>query len=257
MPAGPAHESLRDEVPNRKCIGVAVVRKRIEFVTLLPMLNPDPLVAYRADQDQICVEINVVLSQFGGKLGVASKIVIVIADHHGDLDAVPSDAELIENGLVCRNYVIKLFDPPHEGQFPESERIADYQQFGVGAFVFQCLQKCNELGDVVAMLQLAVTAHVEVADEVTLADSRLLHGLIRLHSVPASLGRIGGYRFRGCQSAGMPGRCKQVGQGRCTREVRNGSDPEELNVSIWSPLTPKSGHGPAYWLPFQNALLPA
>ena len=37
------------------------------------------------------------------------------------------------------------------------------------------------------MLQLAVTAHVEVADEVVLADSSLLHGLIRLHSVPASL----------------------------------------------------------------------
>src|SRR5262249_26415923 len=62
------------------------------------------------------------------------------------------------------------------------------------------------------MLQLAVTAHVEATDEVTLAGSRLLHGLIRRHSDPASLGRIGGYRFRGCQSAGMP-----VGQGRCTR----------------------------------------
>src|SRR5262245_45792544 len=35
------------------------------------------------------------------------------------------------------------------------------------------------------MLQLAVTAHVEVANEVVLADSSLLHGLIRPHSVPA------------------------------------------------------------------------
>src|SRR5262249_4382770 len=126
MPAGPAHKGLRDEVPNRKCIGFAVVGKRIEFVALLPVRNPDLLVTYSADQDQIGVEMNVVLSQFGGKFGVASKIVIVIADHHGDLDARPGSAELIENGLVCRNYVIKLFDSPHEGEFPETERIADY-----------------------------------------------------------------------------------------------------------------------------------
>ena len=53
--------------------------------------------------------------------------------------AGPSGAELIENSLVCRNYVIKLFDSPHEGQFPESERIAGYYQFGVGAFFFQLL----------------------------------------------------------------------------------------------------------------------
>jgi len=59
-------------------------------------------------------------------LGVASEIVIVIADHHGDLDAGSSGAKLIENGLVCRNYVIKLFDSPHESQLPESKRIADY-----------------------------------------------------------------------------------------------------------------------------------
>src|SRR5262245_1084800 len=125
MPACPAHKGLRDEVPNRKCIRFAVLGKRIEFVALLPVLDPDLLVAYRADQNQIGVEMNIVLSQFGGKFGVASKIIIVIADHHGDFDAGPSSAELIENGLVCRNYVIKLFDSPHEGQFPESERIAD------------------------------------------------------------------------------------------------------------------------------------
>jgi len=28
--------------------------------------------------------------------------------------------------LVRRNYVIKLFDSAHEGEFPESERVADY-----------------------------------------------------------------------------------------------------------------------------------
>src|SRR6516162_10089741 len=139
MPAGPAHKGLRDEVSNRKCIWLAVVGRRIEFVSLLPMLDPDLLVAYRADQDQIGVEMNVVLSQFGGKFGVASKIIVMIADHHGDLDARSSGAELIENGLVCRNYVIKLFDSSHEGQLPKSERIADYQQFGVGAFFFELL----------------------------------------------------------------------------------------------------------------------
>src|SRR5262252_5163685 len=73
------------------------------------------------------------------------------------------------------------------------------------------------------MLQLAVTAHVEVANEVVLADSSLLRGLIRLHSVPASLGRIGGYRFRGCQSAGMPAVVQPVSRRRCTRESATGS----------------------------------
>jgi hypothetical protein len=51
---------------------------------------------------------------------------------------------LIENGLVRRNDVIELFDTLYESQFPEPERVADDQQFGVGAFVFQPLQKCNE-----------------------------------------------------------------------------------------------------------------
>jgi hypothetical protein len=62
MPARSAHKGLRNEVPDRKCIGFAVVGKRIEFVALLPVLNPDLLVAYRADQDQIGVEIDVVSS---------------------------------------------------------------------------------------------------------------------------------------------------------------------------------------------------
>jgi hypothetical protein len=42
-------------------------------------------------------------------------------------------------GLVCRNYVIELFDPLHEGQFPEPERIADDQQFDARAFLFENL----------------------------------------------------------------------------------------------------------------------
>src|SRR5262249_30918073 len=125
MPARSANKGLRDKVPDRKCIGFAVVGKRIEYVALLPVLNPDLLVAYRADQDQTGVEMNVVLLKLGGKFGVASKIIVMIANHHGDLDACPDSAELIENGLVRRNYVIELFGSVHEGQFPESERVAD------------------------------------------------------------------------------------------------------------------------------------
>ena len=63
----------------------------------------------------------------------------MIADHHGDLDARPGSAELIENGLVRRNYVIELFGSAHEGQFPESERVADDYQFCVGVLFFQLL----------------------------------------------------------------------------------------------------------------------
>ena len=64
--------------------------------------------------------------------------------HHGDPDTRTGGSELIENGLVRRNDVIELFDTLYESQFPEPERAADDQQFGVGPFVFQPLQKCNE-----------------------------------------------------------------------------------------------------------------
>src|SRR5262249_7829145 len=73
------------------------------------------------------------------------------------------------------------------------------------------------------MLQLAVTAHVEVANEIVLADSSLLHGLIRLRSVPASLGRIAGYRFREGQSAGAPAVVRPHSWLHCTSQVCNGS----------------------------------
>jgi len=63
----------------------------------------------------------------------------MIADHHGDLDARSGGVELVENGLVRRNDVIKLFGSPHQGQLPEPERIADNQQFGVGTFFFKLL----------------------------------------------------------------------------------------------------------------------
>jgi len=94
--------------------------------------------------DQALVEADVVQFQLGRKVWVASEVVIVIADHHGDLDTRTGGSELIENGLVRRNDVIELFDTLYESQFPEPERAADDQQFGVGPFVFQPLQKCNE-----------------------------------------------------------------------------------------------------------------
>src|ERR1700675_1394926 len=56
----------------------------------------------------------------------------------------------------------------HESKFPEPKRITDDQQFSIGTFFFQPPQKCDELGGVIAMLQLAVAAHVEVADEIIL-----------------------------------------------------------------------------------------
>src|SRR6516225_8270642 len=60
MAARPADEGLRDEVSDRKCIGIAVVREGIEFVVLLPMLDPDLPVAHRPDQHQALVEVDVV-----------------------------------------------------------------------------------------------------------------------------------------------------------------------------------------------------
>src|SRR5262245_66625733 len=92
------------------------------------------------------------------------------------------------------------------------------------------------------MLQLAVTAHVEVADEVVLADSSLLHGLIRLHSVPASLARIGEYRFRGCQSAGMPAVVQPVSRGAAHVRSATGQTRSFGDVGSMSGL-PESGHG--------------
>ena len=71
------------------------------------------------------MSIDVVCPQPSCKGRVASKVVIVIADHHRNLDTFAGGAELIENGLVRRNYVIELFGSVHEGQLPESERVAD------------------------------------------------------------------------------------------------------------------------------------
>src|SRR5262245_45963771 len=106
MPARPADKGLRYEVPDRRGIGIAVVGKCVEFVTLLPVLDPNLLVTHGANKDQTHVKVDVVCYQLGRIRGVASKIVIVIADHHRDLDARAGGAELIEDGLVRRNYVI-------------------------------------------------------------------------------------------------------------------------------------------------------
>ncbi len=97
---------------------------------------------------------------------IASQLVVVVANHHGHLDARPGNSELIENRLVRVDYVFKLFDSVHESQLPEPKRVSNDEQLGVGTFLFQAFQKCDELGGVVAMLQSAVAAHVQVADEV-------------------------------------------------------------------------------------------
>jgi len=76
----------------------------------------------------------------------------VIADHHRNLDTFAGGAELIENGLVRCDDVIKFFDTVHESQLPEPERITNDQQFSVRTFLFQPFQKFNELGGVVAVL---------------------------------------------------------------------------------------------------------
>src|SRR5262249_16982588 len=94
------------------------------------------------------------------------------------------------------------------------------------------------------MLQLAVTAHVEVANEVVLADSSLLHGLIRLHSVPASLRRIAGYRFREGQSAGAPAVVQPPSWLHCTSQVCNGSGPDIPRLLSNVRFTPRSGQSP-------------
>jgi hypothetical protein len=60
MPARSANEGLRNEVPDRKYIGAAIIGKGVEFVALLAVLNPDLFVTYSADQDQIGIEVNVV-----------------------------------------------------------------------------------------------------------------------------------------------------------------------------------------------------
>src|SRR6185436_10743210 len=51
---------------------------------------------------------------------------------------------------------------------PEAESVADDQQLGVGALLFQLLQEVDELRGVIAMLQLTVATHVQVADKIIL-----------------------------------------------------------------------------------------
>src|SRR5262249_50920804 len=48
------------------------------------------------------------------------------------------------------------------------------EQLSVGIFALQLLQKVNKLIRVIAMLQLAVASHVQVADEVILLCQRVI-----------------------------------------------------------------------------------
>src|SRR6516162_2557449 len=110
MPACPADEGFCDEVADRKGIGITVIGESIELVVLLPMLDPDLLVAHGADQNQSLIEMDVVCLQLGRKFRVASKVVIVIPDHHCNLYACTRGSKLVENGLVRLHYMIELLD---------------------------------------------------------------------------------------------------------------------------------------------------
>src|SRR6266403_4031680 len=56
----------------------------------------------------------------------------------------------------------------HKRELPEAKRVAHDQKLGVGAFLFKLLQEFDELGGVIAMLQLTVATHVQVTDKVIL-----------------------------------------------------------------------------------------
>ena len=106
MPARPADKGFGDEVSHGEGVGIAVITESIKFIALLPVFDPDLLVAHGADQDQARVEVDVVCLQFVRKVSIASKVVVVITDHHGDLDVRTDYSELIENGLVRLYYVL-------------------------------------------------------------------------------------------------------------------------------------------------------
>src|SRR6476620_10800132 len=61
-----------------------------------------------------------------------------------------------------------LSTPEHKRELPEAKRVAHDKKLGVGAFLFQLLQEFDELGGVIAMLQLTVATHVQVTDKVIL-----------------------------------------------------------------------------------------
>ena len=78
----------------------------------------------------------------------------------------PVSYELVENSLVCPDDVHLTFRRPARVLFPQNPNlITDDEQLSVGAFAFQLLQKANEFGRVVAVLQSAITTHVQVADK--------------------------------------------------------------------------------------------
>ena len=99
-------------------MGVSTIGRRYEVIgsssnwvrfVILRRLRPN-----RADQHQALVEVDVVGPQPSCKGRVASKVVIVIANHHRNLDTFAGGVELIENGLVRCDNVIKFCDTLHE-----------------------------------------------------------------------------------------------------------------------------------------------
>ena len=54
----------------------------------------------------------------------------------------------------------------YRGQLPEAKRIANDQQFCIGTLGLQTSQKFDEFGRIVALLQLSVTAEVQIAHQI-------------------------------------------------------------------------------------------
>src|SRR5262249_53129845 len=152
-PARSSNERFCNEVPHGQRVDIAIIAESIEFVALLPVFDPNLLVAHGADEDQVLIQMDVVFSERLCEGSIASQVVIVISHHHRDPDASPSGPELVENCLVRLDYVFKLVGSVHEGEFPETKSITHDEQLGVGALSFQSLQKSDELSGVIAMLQ--------------------------------------------------------------------------------------------------------
>src|SRR5262245_51515871 len=125
MPAGAADEGFGDEIPDREGIRIAVITERIEFVVLLAVFDPDLLVTHRPDRAQTLVERDVVRRELAGEASVAGEVIIVVADHHGDLNARSGRPQLIEDRLMRPDDMVEPVEAGHEREFPESEGISD------------------------------------------------------------------------------------------------------------------------------------
>src|SRR5262245_4157083 len=93
------------------------------------------------------------------------------------------------------------------------------------------------------MLQLAVTAHVEVANEVVLADSSLLHGPIRLRQ-PGKDCRIPISRM---SVSGCASRCATTYWLHYTSQVCNGSLSTDGSARDLRPMSASLPRATKHW----------